>query len=68
MSSRENGKPCAKVGSDEDHEDGRDTDADPAIKVVFQGTVGHCYVGASLKVIPGGSAVLSLRCGDSSKV
>lgn len=44
MSSREDRKPCAQEGSDKDHEDGRDADADATVEVVLGGTGGHVHV------------------------
>jgi hypothetical protein len=44
VSSREDGKPCAQEGSDEDHKDGRDAHADAAVEVVLGGTGGHVHV------------------------
>jgi hypothetical protein len=44
VSSREDGKPCAQEGSDEDDKDGRDADANATVKVVLGGTGGHCWL------------------------
>ena len=45
VSSREDGKPCAQEGPDEDDKAGRDADANATVEVVFGGTGGHDYVG-----------------------